>query len=282
MERGGVPILREILKYELKSKVKGFIQLHGSLLCFAVVVSVYMRQPKYQVMGFVEPLASILTIILTIVSMVSLVVAFPITFISHIVDFYKNYLGNGNYPTHTLPVSANIHLLAKVISGMMWLCASVVVTVTGILILMRNYGAGEAIVDELKVFFLDADLSLPFMMLISLIVFLSWLLSFFAAISWGSCLLKDHRFAGFLLAYFIIYGAFRALFYVILLSSIYITGTNDQDALSVGVSGLILIFSALGDPFKSAIWEVVISYAIAAMGSYILAHFMIKRRLDVS
>ena len=131
-------MLRKLLKYELKATGRQFLPLYGALVVFALINNllfhlggIYGPSVFDEINGSPE-----LPIAIGVMVYFALIVAiFVLTFVVMIQRFYKNLLSDEGYLMFTLPVKTWQLIASKLLASLLWLVASVAVTILTLFIM---------------------------------------------------------------------------------------------------------------------------------------------------
>lgn len=131
-------MLGKLLKYEIKATARVFIPLYGIVFLLAIINRIFsmLKTPFY-----LEENANFLSVSanVTITAYVLMIFAiFIFTLVIMIQRFYKSLLGDEGYLMFTLPVRPMEHVIAKLITSVMWIVASCLTTGLSLLIWFAN------------------------------------------------------------------------------------------------------------------------------------------------
>lgn len=118
------------LKYELRAVWKIICIASAALIGFSIVSSVTVRllynAAEKDPEGIVGGIASIVSVLMFFLAVITVSAYLLITAIVCIVRFYKHFFSDEGYLTFTLPVSRGTLYLAKAVNALIWDVASVV------------------------------------------------------------------------------------------------------------------------------------------------------------
>lgn len=150
-------MLKKLLKYELKATSRTMGGLYLALLAVAALLGLMAtpaggsaesflgdlgtryRSAAALAMGFLGLLYSVLLIALVV-----------LTFVSILRRFNQNLLGGEGYLMHTLPVSTRQLLGSKLIASLLWVAASILVSLASLLLLILIIGLRFSSITELS------------------------------------------------------------------------------------------------------------------------------------
>ncbi|MCL1891136.1 MAG: hypothetical protein FWG00_03855 [Coriobacteriia bacterium] len=278
-------MLGKLLKYEFKATSRTFLLMYAGVLVLAMITAItsYFAPDIYTstTPGFAKNLSAIMEGLVVTLYIVAITALFVATLVIIVVRFYR-MLGDEGYLWFTLPVTADQHLISKLIVGTVWSLASFVVLLLSFLILATPAGLPD-IFKGIAEFWRDAvsngfHPSLWIICGIFLIVvsFVSSILTYYTAIAIGPNIIKS-RLGGTVLAYLIITVAIQ------IISSIFTA------AVMPAFVGIMQRIDRL--PYDSQLYSVageqalvlgtllygllLIAFAIA--GYFISRHFMTKK-----
>lgn len=146
-------MLRKLVKYDLKASylylmvgyVVYILLTIGFVVCFRGMDRSVDVSP---LVGRNQLIAVTFTAFLWIASIISVVL---MTYILLIRRFYCHMVTDQGYLTLTLPVSAQAHMLSKLISAMIFILSTVCVLVAGIVMVGASFGKEIFVVDFLRI-----------------------------------------------------------------------------------------------------------------------------------
>lgn len=120
-------MLRKLLKYELKATGRTFLPIFLTILIFAVI-----NRSLNNIGTQTWQTPAVISMIFYIMLLVGM---FIMTFVVMIQRFYKNLLSDEGYLMFTLPTLPWKHIVSKLLVSMLWIIASMIVTVISIIII---------------------------------------------------------------------------------------------------------------------------------------------------
>lgn len=142
-------MLGKLLKYDLKANRNLFLLMYGVLLAIALGTRMVIGSMVRDLEGYSG--LGIMAAFLLMSFFMAVVVISVLGYILVIRRFYQHLFSGEGYLTFTLPVTASQHFASKVISGMFWLFASLLVQAAGLLILAAGALKHEIVKEVLSV-----------------------------------------------------------------------------------------------------------------------------------
>ena len=291
-------MLGKLLKYEFKATARIFLLMYVALLALALLNAAVIPFNGRAFFSFMDVFGdTIHAFALSLSAFLYILVAtgvIIITFVIIVVRFYR-MLGNEGYLWFTLPVTANQHLLSKLIAAFVWSIASSIAIIISVLVLMLPTGYLNELhrIPELWSQLVSYGFN-PGLWLgcAVLLLFASWLcstLQFYAAISIGPNLVKS-RFGGSVLAYIMLYVAVQILTTIELLALAGPIGNQatalvrmaDSHYLSIDISSISSIAEATNRLMIFSTASIVLSSLVIAVAFYFLSHFFLSRKLNLA
>ena len=203
--------------------------------------------------------------------------------------FYVNVYGDEGYLTLTLPVKRSYIILSKLIVGMCWLIAQVVVIILSLLILTVSPQFIKAFWEviaaiELVALRIAAILNMPIGLMISelavllILTFVFTILMLYASISIGQ-LFTRHRLIGSVIGYMLISAVTRIvmqIFWLIIGLSQNMVGMFQDLFVNGGALDHISSFSLQVD-----IILYIVIYIALTFCCYLLTHFIMSRSVNL-
>ncbi|MCL1846380.1 MAG: hypothetical protein FWF91_00235 [Coriobacteriia bacterium] len=290
-------MLGKLLKYEFKATARIFLLMYAALLVVAALNAVVVPFNGRTFIAFLDALPFLQDIItsLSILLYVLLIVAvFVMTVVVILIRFYR-MLGNEGYLWFTLPVTANQHIISKLIAALVWSVASCVVVLLSVLLLTLPAGWISELWripwawQEVVGFGFNPGLWLFCLVAILLLSGLSSLLMCYSAMAIGPNLTKS-RLGGTVLAFIIVYFAVQILSTIQLLL---IAGPLTMEAQSIAaisssmyVTDLITALSQIAGAVDSMVLMTTstfcVGYLVTAVVFYILTRHFMTNKLNLS
>jgi hypothetical protein len=202
--------------------------------------------------------------------------------------FYKSFMGDEGYLTFTLPVTVHQHILAKTISGFIWMLVNLLVVVVALALLIFFGTASEGIINTAsfgafgETFRALIDQGAGFLIIEVPVSFvlttLNSLLMIYFCITIGSVLAKKYKVAGAVIAYFV------------LATGVGIISSLAEVAVRTYTGGYDLFLSLaifandFGPLFNYLQVNLLISMAMAVLtmvAYYLFNHYFLSNRLNL-
>jgi hypothetical protein len=271
-------MLGKLLKYEFKSTSRIFIPFYIALLGVALILKLFTTlEKKMEIMVLPSALFIAAYVVLVIIIL-------ALAYVIACTRFYKNLLGDEGYLMHTLPVKPYLHILTKLITGLVWFIASICASLISVLILMVYKGLfadiqkyADLALAQIGVL-LDKPAAVATLVLFIVMILVSLVnsfLMFYASMSIGQ-LVRGHRVVGSIAAYFGLYFAVQIISTIVLLI---FSRTDIFSALESGQ--LNLINDNIMNPFTVFILTYTVMYIVIGVGYYLVANYMLKKKLSL-
>lgn len=220
-------MLGKVLKYDMKAMNKSMIP--GYLIVFVLA----LLAKGMVVLADHFKFLNTFTALFLMAFIFSIVGIFFYVFLASVLRFYRSFIKEEGYLTHTLPVSKNTLLLSKVISFLIHFIITVIVAILAILLLIPNYSIFGTLFHSMDTFITELGYSTPwvivYFIIMLLVSVLSSILLYYFAMSLGQTR-NDKK-----LLYSIVYG-------VILYSIVQMVGVIFT--LIIGISNPSIIENA--------------------------------------
>ena len=197
-------MLGKLLKYEFKSTARIFLPFYIALFGVAVILKLFMAlETTLEIMILPQVLFGILYVAL-------MIAVFSLAYVISCMRFYKNLLGDEGYLMHTLPVKPYLHIWTKLITGVVWLTASICAGLLSVLILALRSGLFSDIAETLDQMFAALGIIINKPSVTATIVaftalfvvsIINGFMMFYASMSVGQ-LVRGHRIIGAIASYF--------------------------------------------------------------------------------
>ena len=212
-------MLGKMLKYEFKATSRILGLVYAAVLALACI-NTGLLLLNDNVMQFGDSalgttIYSTISGLMVFLYVLMVIAAIVVTIVIIVVRFYRMY-GNEGYLWHTLPLTANQHILAKLIVAFVWNIVSFVVVFLSIWLLLLPLDTTIALQDLTEAWDTIALMGLNLRLWLVLFLFLvitgglSSILMFYAAIAIGPTIVKS-RLGGTVLAYLCIYVGYSML-----------------------------------------------------------------------
>ena len=218
-------MLGKILKYELKASARIFLLMYAALLVLAAinaVIGILGEGHRFDLSTLGPTIYSIASGITMAMYFLAAAAVIVITTVIIVLRFYR-MLGNEGYLWFTLPVTANQHILGKLIPALVWSLASCVVILISFCLLTVSEGLGEMIrtISEGWGYLVsqgfNPGLWVAWFVAYLLVAVIYGILMFYAAMAVGPNIIKS-RLGGSVLAYLILYVIVQVLSTLILMA----------------------------------------------------------------
>ena len=213
-------MLGKLLKYELKSTARLFLLMYAALLVVTIInmfIQPWGNGIDYSITTSSVSAVSVhttgastirdfLSSIGIFLYMILVIAVFVMTIVIVVIRFYR-MLGDEGYLWFTLPVTANQHVLGKLIVSLLWFVASCLVVCLSVVLLFLPSGSLEACSygwSLMVTYGYDPGNWLLCSIVVSLISWLATVLTFYAAIAIGPNIIKS-RLGGSVVVYIAIY-----------------------------------------------------------------------------
>lgn len=274
-------MLGKLIKYDLKSMNRYLILIHAALLLASAAMRIFLTGPllsagtDWESTKFIVPFTLFIILYIMIISAASFATSIVI-----IVRFYKNLFSAQGYLTRTLPVTSGQHLLAKTISGSIWIFLNFLATALSIAIV----AATPYVVSLFKENSATIRMELGFtgtyagmswwtvvavLLIIALISTVSGVITYFASIAIGQ-LISNHRVLGAIAAYFVITTVI-SIISLVCMAVWGLLGTIPDPAKEI--SGLEYFFNM-------SIFSCALSVILGTI-LYIATYWIMKKKIDL-
>lgn len=280
-------MLKKLIKNEFKATSHTFLPL---FLIVAIITPVTGFLSKFSVSGMgsstVGQIITVCSIVLYILSLIGLFVA---SFILVILRFYKNMVTEEAYLTHTLPVTTNQLVLAKIIVATVWQIATTFVLLISLSCYGLIYGVMGDIINTIADFLNSAPADLKSSLIVFFIFFVLTLLigviyniyHIYASISIGQ-LVQNHRVLASFGFYLVIYTVMQVVSSVII--AIYtLSNKNNFITQSITVNSYSDL-NQLSTLYDHITWLLIISSLISivfTVAFHFISVYMMKRKLNL-
>ncbi|MDE7157625.1 MAG: hypothetical protein K2O02_06705 [Lachnospiraceae bacterium] len=122
-------MLGKLIKHEFKATGKSFTLLFGATLALTIFSKIGMHLP------FDNFIWRIIVGVAAAACVFCIFAGFIVAFVIMIYRFYNNMLRDEGYLSHTLPVKTWQHLISKLVTDLVWLLASIAVSLLSLFII---------------------------------------------------------------------------------------------------------------------------------------------------
>lgn len=133
-------MLTKLLKYELRATARWFLPMYAGIFAFALINRFFMLFSPH--IDYNSGLPSFVVDVLNLVQggavmlyVLIILATFALTVFVMLQRFYKNLLGDEGYLMFTLPVNPALHIWSKMLISILWMFASVVVSILSLLVI---------------------------------------------------------------------------------------------------------------------------------------------------
>ena len=119
-------MLGKLIKYDLKSTSRILVIVHVFLILSALFVRFLITGRVEEDLFMASSGSDVFYTLLVMVYTLLIIGASFATCIVVAIRFYRHLFSDEGYLTNTLPVKRSTHLLAKTISGSLWLCVDMI------------------------------------------------------------------------------------------------------------------------------------------------------------
>ena len=270
-------MLGKLIKYDFKALNRSLIAIHIMLLITAALGRFLFVERLIKNSGGLSDMGMVIMTLLILLYVILFMTALFGTLLVISIHFYKNLYSDEGYLTHTLPVSRGRLLIAKTVSGSVWMLIDVVLVIMSVLILVlyqpmvREFSAHK---DEVLIA-MGFPSTVGYGKIISLIIVLfvvsavANVMMLYVSIAVGQ-LFSNHRVMGAIAAYFSINTILSVVSGVV------------GAAYSVSV-----ITNAVDETFmyqlysKTYIFGIVLEL-ILAVGFYVVTYLLMQKKLNLN
>lgn len=280
-------MLGKLLKYDIKALWKMMLPLILSALGVSVVGTIALRimvEMSRSSVRMENPFSGLFIAslgMIVFVAVMGLIAFGVISTVFILYRYYKNLFTDEGYLTFTLPVTPHEILLSKTINGIIWSVVTTVVTVVcaAIMIVFGSGGGWQRVVEEmmdilrliLRYMGLDGALIAAEMILMMIVSLISSILVLYLSITIGSTVARRHKVLASVGVFFGIQFVLSIVTTLIgLIPSMYLAASVSADVLSS--SWTVHLTAGIN----------LIIQAAVAVGSYLICHAILNRRLNLS
>lgn len=274
-------MLGKLIKYDLKSMNRYLILIHAALLLASVAMRIFLTGPllsagtDWENAKLIVPFTLFIILYIVIISAASFATSIVI-----VVRFYKSLFSEQGYLTRTLPVTSGQHLLAKTVSGSIWVFLNFLVTVLSIAIVAATpyvvslFKENSATI-RMELGFTGAYAGISWWIVIAVLLVMvlisavSGVITYFASIAIGQ-LIPNHRVLGAIAAYFVI----TTIISIISVVCIAVSGLLNISMDSVDSVYTLDYF--WGTWLLTFILEIIFGAAL-----YIATYWIMKKKIDL-
>ena len=290
-------MLGKLLKYEFKATARIFLLMYVALFAVAGLNALVIPYNGNTLLGFLDlmpTLRNVITSLAVILYVLLTIAVLVVTLVIVVIRFYR-MLGDEGYLWFTLPVTANQHIISKLLVGLVWSVASFLVVMLSVLVLTLPAGwIGELwrlpelskTIAELN---LNPGLWTICLFAIVIVSYLSSILMCYAAMAVGPNFIKS-RLGGSVLAYIIMYVGTQILSTVELLVLAGPVNTQAQRiadlAYQLDTSAMTSAVSQMGGAIDQIVListaTYCIGYLVLVVVFYLITRFFLTQKLNLA
>jgi hypothetical protein len=287
-------MLGKILKYEFKSTARIFVLLYAALLVVASVNAFFFPAGNYSITAITQNSASgvsegigIISVFIlnaaALVYAILVVAVLLMTLVISVVRFYR-LLGDEGYLWLTLPVSADAHIISKLINSLVWFITSVLAVALsiGILLIRTGWLADiPALWNALMTSGITPWLWMVLLVCFALLAWINGIMMFYTAIAVGPSILKS-RLGGSVIVYIAIYFIQQTVSGIMLFSGV-LFASNQIEVLDNLTHATNLAQVASAELVGAVIVGCTCAfYAIFSVLLYICTRYFMTRKLNLA
>lgn len=275
-------MLGKIIKNEFKATSKLFGLLFGGIFILTILTKFCVYIP------FDNVIFEILSGLLAIAYFVSVFGAAFFAFILMIIRFYRHMLKDEGYLTHTLPVRTWEHLVGKLITNLVWMIATVTVSLSSVAFFAfvgeDNFvGVLKFFNEAIKVIEDNPKLILLIVEVIVLLIiqFIVTMLNIYAAFSLGQ-LFSKHKIAGTVLFYFVLNYALGAITSVgMYFIPGFINNMDKIDRLSTSSTTADEAMTLFSSTMSQFFLVIILMNIVLGVIYFVITNFMLSKKLNL-
>jgi len=293
-------MLTKLLKYDFKATARIFLLMYAALLVLAglnagfyYLSGTIMANAQGLAATMMDIFISLFTILYVLVALAVMVV----TIVLIIMRFYR-MLGNEGYLWFTLPVTANQHLLSKLITAFVWTIGSTLMVCISILVLalpagwLHYVGQIPQMWQTVASYGFSPGIWVFCALVILVLGTINGTLMFYAAMSIGPNLTKS-RLGGSLLAYVILYVAGQLIGIielVVLTLPAANLGTSSADIIvsttSEAAQDILPLLTQIAAPVNDLVLLLTVvlgvGYLLLSAALYLISRHFLTKKLNLA
>jgi hypothetical protein len=286
-------MLGKVIRYEFKSTARLFLLMYAALIVVAAINMIIIPWDGDAASGNagLDIARNMVSGIMVALYVVLAIATAVITMVIIVMRFYK-MLGDEGYLWFTLPVTVNQHILAKLITAVVWCITSTVAIILSLLVLFaRLYYLDEIAEVWHQITSTEINVAVWIVLFIVLLLAsaLSGILMFYAAISVGPHITRS-RLGGSVIAYVIAYIATQIIATVATLIGFSAIGNMSFDELAAldgttpdaASAAYSAMFSTIDQIGLLTFWMSVIIAVILGAAGYIVTNRMLTKKLNLA
>jgi hypothetical protein len=285
-------MLGKLLKYDFRALSRIMLPLQGGAILVALMGVLFLKlavdglsssyNSSYYYAGSLAPLQDVLMATSFMLAGFSIVVMAATSMVTLILigrHYYKSLLRDEGYLAFTLPVTANKHLLSKVMAGTVWLLINAVIIMLGVALLIEitfaSTGMNMSVFGAIAEAFRDLQ-TLPLLvlttelLLFGLIMLIAAALQVYVALTIGAVIAKTHKvLAGI--------GMYVAIHMII-------STINTMITFSIGLGSDSFYSYSTISWFYEVQWAILpsmIIYSVFAVVFYLICKHLLQTKLNL-
>lgn len=271
-------MLGKLLKYEFKATGRLILPAYLAAVLFALLNRLFVTNSTLQGLWGGRVYGLLIAFFSLAIFMV-----LALTFVLIIQRFYQNLLKDEGYLSHTLPVTIDKHIFAKLIPATCWTIASSLIVILSILLMTATAGWFPDFLQSFRTFYKEyyaygAPMPLSVfcleLLLVGIVYLFSGVLSLYAALSIGQ-LFKKHKILGAV-------GGYMGLSFIMSLVSLYTTPRIVDNILKPLILGTEMA-NASFSPMKFTL-AMLLTALIGVLYSaiyYFITRYVMTKRLNL-
>lgn len=274
-------MLGKLIKYDLKSTSRILVIIHVFLILSALfmrfLITGRVEEDLFMASGGSDVFYTLLVMVYTLV----IIGASSATCMVVAIRFYRHLFSDEGYLTNTLPVKRSTHLLAKTISGSLWLCIDMILIMLSLFlvafppVVLEMFRENQETVAKFFGFGAGSLPSLPaflgLFLLVCVLSGISSVVTLYGSIALGQ-LFSEHRVIGAVACYFAITTITSVISYIAMailgISGNYLA-VADGTVLNLGEFLWKLILFSL-------VWSLILSVIL-----YVVTTWVMNRKLNL-
>jgi hypothetical protein len=271
-------MLTKLLKYEFLSTGRIFLPLYLTLVGVSAILKLFITIERSIDLMIVPQ------VLFTLLYVVLIVAVFALVYILACMRFYRNLLGDEGYLMHTLPVKPYEHVLAKLITSIVWMLASIAVAILSVIVLAYQKGffrdmfnmLGQ-LLEAIGVYWSKPSFTFTVVscLVLAVVTTVTGFMMFYASMAVGQ-LLRGHRIVGSILAYF---GFYTISQIISLIMVLVLSRTEIWEALEAG--NLSLINMGAWNPFSAFFTIAACLNLVLCVSYFVITNYMLRRKLNL-
>ncbi len=263
-------MLRKLLKYDFKEIGRLLFPILLGILVLSVVGRILFETRLFEAL---PEIIQVLSIVAYAVVILACFIGAPIYFI---IFYYRGLYSNRGYITHTLPVSTHQKLLSKLITSCVLELVSFLVCGFSVLLLFIDKGTlaniRRGLADIGTHFKAATDMSFSLFVVLTILLMIvsliAQLLMFYASVTLGQHLFRQHKIIGSIVGYLIINFAMQIIYSLVMIS---FGMTSTMTEFVPNANSIIAIYGISG-----------CMCLLQAAVFYFLCYYLMEKKLNLS